>query len=160
MAVSPNTPAFGTGNAHASGLPATDQRGLPRVVGGQLDLGAFENQRVLSSVGSLTSSLVSQSVLGMMRLNVPPSGMAAMNLPAPLDLVFAANSSVWPDSLTAPARISVQHSSAALPAPNGSSPEALLLAVDEAGLADAILSDGAAWLQHVAVNPQPLPPRI
>jgi hypothetical protein len=43
-AVTPSSPAYGAGNPGVSGLPSTDQRGLPRVVHNRLDLGAFEVQ--------------------------------------------------------------------------------------------------------------------
>jgi hypothetical protein len=44
MAVGFFTPAFGTGNPNAPGLPMTDQRHFSRLDDGKLDLGAFEVQ--------------------------------------------------------------------------------------------------------------------
>jgi hypothetical protein len=46
MAITPSSPAFGIGNPHVSGLPATDQRGsgFARLTNGRLDLGAFQVQ--------------------------------------------------------------------------------------------------------------------
>jgi hypothetical protein len=46
MALTSSSPEFGKGNAKIKGhvLPRADQRGLPRVVNGRLDLGAFEVQ--------------------------------------------------------------------------------------------------------------------
>lgn len=44
MAVTPGSSAYGAGNAKLSGLPSTDQRGLPRLSTQGLDLGAFEYQ--------------------------------------------------------------------------------------------------------------------
>ena len=43
MALLAGSPAIGAGNATATN-PATDQRGLPRVVNGSLDIGAFQTQ--------------------------------------------------------------------------------------------------------------------
>jgi hypothetical protein len=65
MALTASSPAYGAGNPKVSGLPATDQRGLPRLNNGRLDLGAFEVQNpVLGSSppsnttpGSSTSAL-------------------------------------------------------------------------------------------------------
>jgi hypothetical protein len=42
MALLPNSPAINAGDSHAPGLPATDQRGFPRIVGSAVDIGAFE----------------------------------------------------------------------------------------------------------------------
>jgi hypothetical protein len=44
MSLTRSSPAFGAGDTNVAGLPSTDQRGLPRTVGGRLDLGAFELQ--------------------------------------------------------------------------------------------------------------------
>jgi hypothetical protein len=44
MALAPGSPARSAGNALAAGLPGNDQRGLPRVVNGSLDIGAFQTQ--------------------------------------------------------------------------------------------------------------------
>ncbi len=44
MDVLAGSPAIGAGNAGAVGLLSTDQRGLPRVVNGSLDIGAFQTQ--------------------------------------------------------------------------------------------------------------------
>ena len=43
LALLAGSPAIGAGNASATN-PATDQRGLPRVVNGSLDIGAFQTQ--------------------------------------------------------------------------------------------------------------------
>ena len=43
LALLAGSPAIGAGNASAT-VPATDQRGLPRVVNGSLDIGAFQTQ--------------------------------------------------------------------------------------------------------------------
>jgi hypothetical protein len=44
LALLPTSPAIDAGNSAAPGLPATDQRGLHRVVNGAADIGAFEYQ--------------------------------------------------------------------------------------------------------------------
>ena len=44
LALLPTSPAIGHGNAAAPGLPATDQRGFPRLTTGRLDIGAFQTQ--------------------------------------------------------------------------------------------------------------------
>jgi hypothetical protein len=44
MALLIGSVAIGGGNAGAANLPGTDQRGLPRVVNGSLDIGAFQTQ--------------------------------------------------------------------------------------------------------------------
>jgi hypothetical protein len=44
MALEAGSPAINAGAPDIAGLPATDQRGLPRVVGGRVDIGAFEVQ--------------------------------------------------------------------------------------------------------------------
>jgi hypothetical protein len=51
MALLPGSPAIDHGGTHATGCPATDQRGLPRPDAadgpeGQCDIGAFESQGV------------------------------------------------------------------------------------------------------------------
>lgn len=43
LALLAGSPAIGAGNASATN-PATDQRGLPRVVNGSIDIGAFQTQ--------------------------------------------------------------------------------------------------------------------
>jgi hypothetical protein len=44
MALLPGSPALAAGSVALDGGAATDQRGQPRVVGGAIDIGAFENQ--------------------------------------------------------------------------------------------------------------------
>jgi hypothetical protein len=44
MALLAGSPALNAGDPDTTGLPATDQRGLPRVVSGRIDIGAFEAQ--------------------------------------------------------------------------------------------------------------------
>jgi hypothetical protein len=44
MALLPGCPAINAGDNNASGLPATDQRGNPRIAGNAVDIGAFEVQ--------------------------------------------------------------------------------------------------------------------
>jgi hypothetical protein len=44
MALLPGSPALAAGSVALDGSAATDQRGQPRVVGGAIDIGAFENQ--------------------------------------------------------------------------------------------------------------------
>jgi hypothetical protein len=44
MALLTGSPAINTGDNNASGLPATDQRGNPRIAGTAVDIGAFEVQ--------------------------------------------------------------------------------------------------------------------
>jgi hypothetical protein len=44
LALSSTSSAFGAGNTNVPNLPGTDQRGLPRLNNGRLDLGAFEVQ--------------------------------------------------------------------------------------------------------------------
>ncbi len=59
LALLSGSPAIGAGNASAANLPATDQRGLPRVVGGSLDIGAFQAQPpalVFTSLGETTDA--------------------------------------------------------------------------------------------------------
>jgi hypothetical protein len=50
MSITTANPAFGLGSTAIAGLPATDQRGLPRVVAGQVDAGAYEIQAATPSV--------------------------------------------------------------------------------------------------------------
>jgi hypothetical protein len=54
MALLPGSPALDAGDSTALGLPATDQRGpgFPRVVNGQMDIGAYQTQPL-----SITTSL-------------------------------------------------------------------------------------------------------
>jgi hypothetical protein len=77
MALTASSPAFGVGNPKISGLPATDQRGLPRLVHGRLDLGAFEVQPLTSptptsgsasSVGPSPSSSATATVSQLSRV--------------------------------------------------------------------------------------------
>ena len=49
LAILPSSPAYGAGDKKLPGVPATDQRGLPRVVKGRLDLGAFEVQSKIAA---------------------------------------------------------------------------------------------------------------
>jgi hypothetical protein len=44
MALLEGSPAISGGDPDTAGLPTTDQRGLPRVVDGRVDIGAFEVQ--------------------------------------------------------------------------------------------------------------------
>jgi hypothetical protein len=44
MALLTGSPAINAGDPDTAGLPATDQRGLPRMVDGRVDIGAFEVQ--------------------------------------------------------------------------------------------------------------------
>jgi hypothetical protein len=68
MALTASSPAFGAGNPKVKGgLPATDQRGLPRLDSGRLDLGAFELQ--LSTLPPPTSGSASSG-------GPPPSSSA------------------------------------------------------------------------------------
>jgi hypothetical protein len=53
MAIKTTSPAFAAGNAALAGVPTTDQRGAPRVVGGQLDLGAFQVQAGTPAVANV-----------------------------------------------------------------------------------------------------------
>ncbi|MGA2706193.1 MAG: choice-of-anchor Q domain-containing protein [Isosphaeraceae bacterium] len=58
LALLAGSPAIGAGNASATN-PATDQRGLPRVVNGSLDIGAFQTQPpaiVFNSLGETTDA--------------------------------------------------------------------------------------------------------
>ncbi len=59
LALFAGSPAIGAGNAGAANLPATDQRGLPRLVNGSLDIGAFQSQPpalVFTSLGQTTDA--------------------------------------------------------------------------------------------------------
>jgi hypothetical protein len=47
MALLPGSPALDAGDNTTA--PATDQRGLPRIVGGTIDIGAFEVQVVAAT---------------------------------------------------------------------------------------------------------------
>jgi len=51
IAITMSCPAYGAGDASVPGLRSTDQRGLPRVVDGRLDLGAFEVQGHPAGIG-------------------------------------------------------------------------------------------------------------
>ena len=44
LALLAGSPAIAAGNAAAANIPATDQRGLPRLTAGKLDIGAFQTQ--------------------------------------------------------------------------------------------------------------------
>lgn len=48
-AISPTSPAFNAGNNTAAAALTTDQRGLSRLVGGVVDIGAFEYQAIVVS---------------------------------------------------------------------------------------------------------------
>jgi hypothetical protein len=52
MALLAGSPARGTGDPTAAGLPATDQRGFARVVGGRVNIGAFQTQAVPFAVNT------------------------------------------------------------------------------------------------------------
>src|SRR5262249_12485322 len=49
------SPAIDAGNVNAAGLPSTDQRGLPRVVNGTIDIGATETQITLTGSPSVST---------------------------------------------------------------------------------------------------------
>jgi hypothetical protein len=49
MALPAGSPAVGAGKPGVAGVPSTDQRGQPRLVGGRLDLGAYEFQGTVST---------------------------------------------------------------------------------------------------------------
>src|SRR5262249_61552539 len=57
MAPLPGSPALGAGST--ANAPATDQRGLPRVVDGLIDIGAYQTQAIAPSI---TQQPTSQSV--------------------------------------------------------------------------------------------------
>jgi hypothetical protein len=44
MALLPGSPAIGGGDPNPASAPAVDQRGLPRVVNGRVDIGAYQVQ--------------------------------------------------------------------------------------------------------------------
>jgi hypothetical protein len=44
MALLAGSPAINAGDPNTTGLPPSDQRGLPRVAHGRVDIGAFEAQ--------------------------------------------------------------------------------------------------------------------
>jgi transglutaminase-like putative cysteine protease len=59
LALEIGSPTIAAGNPGAANLPATDQRGLPRLVGGKLDIGAFQTQSpalVFASLGETTDA--------------------------------------------------------------------------------------------------------
>jgi hypothetical protein len=66
MAPSPGSPAIGTGDPSKVTnppfpTPFTDQRGLPRIVGGQVDIGAYQTQTLPSKIATVTTVSTSQA---------------------------------------------------------------------------------------------------
>ena len=78
VALLPGSPALGAGDPSAAAAAdlTTDQRGLPRAVAGEIDIGAFETQPELSSITTLgtTSNSVNlgQSVTLTATVSAPP----------------------------------------------------------------------------------------
>jgi hypothetical protein len=56
LALLPGSPAIGAGDPSFTGPPSTDQRGLPRVVNGRLDIGAYQTQPTAASATTLSAS--------------------------------------------------------------------------------------------------------
>ena len=68
MALLPGSPAFGAGNAISAGASGltTDQRGLPRVVNGLIDIGAYQTQSIgVFTVTGATTTENTQSTSGL-----------------------------------------------------------------------------------------------
>jgi hypothetical protein len=78
MALTTTSIAFGAGDANDSLVPATDQRGLARVLFGRLDLGAYENQTVV-----LPPNVVDFIPTAVMQVNPQPLPPHALVLFAP-----------------------------------------------------------------------------
>ncbi len=71
LALLAGSPAIAAGNAAAANLPATDQRGLPRHRGQQLDIGAFQTQApglVFTTLGQ-----TSLAIAGRLAIRLTPS---------------------------------------------------------------------------------------
>jgi hypothetical protein len=80
MALSVSSLEFGAGDPKAPLLSATDQRGLPRVVFGRLDLGAYENQTVVlppSVLDFVTQAVVTPNP------HAPPPSALVLFMPEP-----------------------------------------------------------------------------
>ncbi len=58
MSLLAGSPAIAAGNAAAPNLPTIDQRGLPRTVGGSLDIGAFQTQAPTVAFTTLSETAV------------------------------------------------------------------------------------------------------
>jgi hypothetical protein len=92
MALATTSLAFGAGNAKAPLVPATDQRGWPRVVFGRLDLGAYENQTIALPPSVL--NFVAQAVVTPNPHSLPPSAVvlftpeATFISPGPVNMPF------------------------------------------------------------------------
>ncbi len=64
MSLLAGSPAIGAGNASATSLPTTDQRGLPRTAGGKLDIGAFQTQLPAIALNTLSQTTVAGQPTG------------------------------------------------------------------------------------------------
>jgi Ca2+-binding RTX toxin-like protein len=71
LALLPGSPAIAAGDSAASGLPSTDQRGAPRLVGQEVDIGAYEyGAKVTPPVTWATPSAIPYgTALGAAQLN-------------------------------------------------------------------------------------------
>ena len=62
IALPPGSPAIDHGGTSANGCPATDQRGVPRSLGGRCDVGAYErvscHGKVVNRVGTAGADLL------------------------------------------------------------------------------------------------------
>jgi hypothetical protein len=56
LALLPGSPAIDAGDPNFTGPPNTDQRGLPRIAGGRVDIGAYETQPSAGSATTLAAS--------------------------------------------------------------------------------------------------------
>jgi CSLREA domain-containing protein len=89
----PASPAINAGDPAFVPPPASDQRGLPRVVGGRIDIGAVEtNYTIAATAGSGQSAVINSGFATAMKATVKESGTNKSGIP----VTFTAPSGATP----------------------------------------------------------------
>lgn len=114
-----SSPAFNTGDPSFAPPPATDQRGLPRVANGRLDMGSVEVAQLVSGTIQLTVTAVAVDESGVTvtltaTRTIGSSGAVSVDFAtadgtamAPADYLAALGTLNWADGDTAPKTIEV-----------------------------------------------------
>lgn len=71
MALLTNSPAINAGDPAFTPPPDTDQRGQPRVVGGRIDIGAYESSSTATMTVTVTGTSTAAPAQVQLRINNP-----------------------------------------------------------------------------------------
>src|SRR5262249_20377222 len=89
MALAATSLAVCSGNTSLAGLPATDQRGVPRVVAGRLDLGAYQVDKIVPVRLRPPGSLPSAILVGQTTKNLVDAIDVADRISGPAELILS-----------------------------------------------------------------------